>query len=290
MAAPLNNDFDIQRIDYTNNESFVMPMEPFGHKFYSVGFYEHLDIEIKAGAARFESQGPFIFIKTPNQIVSWQIQPGIMLGWNLLFTEEFLQKHKLLNNIVRDFSFLQIDQALPFEIDTLEITPLNRMYSHILEESHSGRDDRFDLISSYIYTLLLMLKRLYKVEDIVTEDTNDYDLQLYQRYMALLDQGSDMENCEDCTVSYFAEQLSVHPNYLNAAVKRVTGNNALYFIQERIINFAKTYLLQSQLSIKEIAYTLLFNEPTHFGSFFKKYTGLTPAQFRKQAQNKQPQS
>jgi AraC-like DNA-binding protein len=47
-----------------------------------------------------------------------------------------------------------------------------------------------------------------------------------------------------------------------------------------MITFAKSLLRQTELSVKEIAYRLHFNEPTHFNAFFKKQTGFTPQQYR----------
>ncbi|MBC8054122.1 MAG: AraC family transcriptional regulator, partial [Sphingobacteriaceae bacterium] len=103
-----------------------------------------------------------------------------------------------------------------------------------------------------------------------------------EKFLSLVAQSNPhSENCEAATVSYFANKLSVHPNYLSTVVKNISGCNALCFIHERILNVAKTYLAQSNMSIKEISYELSFNEPTHFGAFFKKYIGLTPTQFRK---------
>jgi AraC family transcriptional regulator, transcriptional activator of pobA len=36
----------------------------------------------------------------------------------------------------------------------------------------------------------------------------------------------------------------------------------------------------TQLTIGEIAYDLAFADPSHFGRFFKKQTGITPQAFR----------
>jgi AraC family transcriptional regulator, transcriptional activator of pobA len=75
--------------------------------------------------------------------------------------------------------------------------------------------------------------------------------------------------------------LTVHPNHLNAVVKRITGKTASQIIQEQLIVQAKSLLLTTELSIKEVAYQMGFDEPTHFNAFFKKMTQHTPAVFRK---------
>ncbi len=84
------------------------------------------------------------------------------------------------------------------------------------------------------------------------------------------------------TVKYFASLLSTHPNHLNAVVKRKTQKTAIAFIHEQLVLEAKALLSQTELSIKEIAFKLGFNEPSHFNNFFKKQTHLTPVLYRKE--------
>jgi AraC family transcriptional regulator, transcriptional activator of pobA len=81
--------------------------------------------------------------------------------------------------------------------------------------------------------------------------------------------------------AYYADQLTVHPNHLNAVVKRITGKTASQIIQEQLIVQAKSMLLTTEFSIKEVAYQMGFDEPTHFNAFFKKMTQHTPAAYRK---------
>lgn len=82
--------------------------------------------------------------------------------------------------------------------------------------------------------------------------------------------------------SFYAQQLHIHPNHLNAIVKRISGKTATALIQEQLITLAKSLLRQAQLSTKEVAYQLQYKNPTHFIAFFKKMTGVTPSQYQQQ--------
>ncbi len=53
------------------------------------------------------------------------------------------------------------------------------------------------------------------------------------------------------------------------------------WISEKTIAEAQALLAQTSKPIKEVAYQLGFQEPTHFSRFFKKQTGLTPSAFRR---------
>jgi AraC-like DNA-binding protein len=83
------------------------------------------------------------------------------------------------------------------------------------------------------------------------------------------------------TAQDFAAKLAVHINYLNRAVKTVTGKPTSVHIAERIAAEAKALLQHTDWSIADIAYALGFAYPTYFNNFFKRVTGLTPKALRK---------
>ncbi|MDR0269755.1 AraC family transcriptional regulator [Paenibacillus sp.] len=60
-----------------------------------------------------------------------------------------------------------------------------------------------------------------------------------------------------------------------------------YLVDLRIAN-ALVLLQRPSLSVTEVCYATGFNELAYFCRIFKKYTGISPNQFRKQAMNKQP--
>ena len=84
------------------------------------------------------------------------------------------------------------------------------------------------------------------------------------------------------TAQDFAESLSVHINYLNRAVKEVTGKPTSVQITERITAEAKALLLYTDWSVADIAYGLGFEYPTYFNNYFKRVTGVTPNSLRKE--------
>ena len=55
-------------------------------------------------------------------------------------------------------------------------------------------------------------------------------------------------------------------------------------IRNEVVLSSQRLLLQD-MPIKEVAYTLGFEEPNHFSHFFKKYTGSTPQHFKNKKYN-----
>jgi AraC family transcriptional activator of pobA len=82
------------------------------------------------------------------------------------------------------------------------------------------------------------------------------------------------------TAQDYANGLSIHVNHLNRAVKEITGRSTTSHISERVIAEAKALLKHTNWGIAEVGYSLGFEYPTYFNSYFKRLTGGTPSAFR----------
>lgn len=85
---------------------------------------------------------------------------------------------------------------------------------------------------------------------------------------------------ESHSPSYYADKLNLSPVYLNEVVKRVTGWSASNYIRNEIILRAKRLLYHTNLTVKEIASSLGFEDNAYFTRLFTKATGKSPSQFR----------
>ena len=80
-----------------------------------------------------------------------------------------------------------------------------------------------------------------------------------------------------------AKQSTYSYSQLTRLFKRYMGTTLITYIKEMKINMAKNYLLNTSKSITEIALDLHYDSVSSLNHNFKKATGLTPLQFRKQA-------
>ena len=89
------------------------------------------------------------------------------------------------------------------------------------------------------------------------------------------------DNFQKChLVKDYAALLDTTPARLNKQVKALTNANASDFIYDRIVLEIKRLLMHTDLTNKEIAYQLHFEDPSYFNRFFRKYAGMTPSDFR----------
>jgi len=81
--------------------------------------------------------------------------------------------------------------------------------------------------------------------------------------------------------SDYADILCLSSSYLNEVVKRSTGFPVTYWIREEIMLEAKRLLYYTDMTVKEIAAKLGYEDYAYFIRLFKQDTSLSPNQFRK---------
>ena len=80
----------------------------------------------------------------------------------------------------------------------------------------------------------------------------------------------------------YAEKLNVSESYLNEAIKKTTGLTVSYWIHQEVMMEAKRLLYYSQLTVKEIAHDLGYDDHSYFSRIFRKVTGVSAIAFREQ--------
>lgn len=80
---------------------------------------------------------------------------------------------------------------------------------------------------------------------------------------------------------FYASKMKLSEKRINQILKEKMHKTLTQLLHERVIVEAKRMLLSGELTIKEIAFDLNFNDPAYFSRFYKQQTGHTPEEFRK---------
>ena len=84
---------------------------------------------------------------------------------------------------------------------------------------------------------------------------------------------------EHRATDFYADKMNLPVKTLSKRVKDKLNVTIGQLIRQQLINTAKI-LLQTDVTVKSIAYELGFEEANHFSSFFKRYTALSPLEYR----------
>lgn len=83
------------------------------------------------------------------------------------------------------------------------------------------------------------------------------------------------------TVGQYAETLDVSRDRLNSIVRRAIGRTPHAHVQARLMEETKTLLLQSDLSMAQIAYRMGFSDAAYFNRFFQRHEDVPPGKYRR---------
>ncbi|MGN0214426.1 MAG: helix-turn-helix domain-containing protein [Muribaculaceae bacterium] len=113
------------------------------------------------------------------------------------------------------------------------------------------------------------------IEEVVNLPNHDI---LFYRFMQLVN-----SHCtERKPVTFFADKLCLSPDYLAQAIKAFSKKPISHWINQALVMQAKTHLMDKRVTIQQIAAQMNFSDQSSFGRFFKRNTGKTPAEYRKQ--------
>lgn len=77
-----------------------------------------------------------------------------------------------------------------------------------------------------------------------------------------------------------SKSLNISYSGFRRAFKEFTGTSPSQYMMELKLNEAKLLLSTTSQSVKNISYSLNFENPEYFSVFFKKRTGITPIEYR----------
>lgn len=229
----------------------------------------------------FDADGTILFFGNPNVPYSWETLSTKYVGYTVLFSEDFLMPAKRSEKLQKSLLF-KLGGTPILEISETQRQFLNSIFQKMIEEQQSDYEHKDELIRNYIELILHESLKLKPSEN-YNQDKSGAE-RLTTVFMELLERQFPVESPESPlqlrTAKDYANNLSVHVNYLNRSVKNVTGKTTTALISERIVNEARAILQHTNWNISEIAYALGFEYPTYFNNFFKKQTGTSPSAIR----------
>lgn len=229
----------------------------------------------------YDIDGAIIFFAMPNipfTIESFSHERG---GYSCIFTEQFIKQLDRSESLLQSPLF-KASSTPVFHLNEAQETKIRGLYESMMAEQDDDYMYRDDVVRNYLQLLLHEGLRLQPSSHDL-QFTNA-SLRITNQFLELLERQFPVEGQHAPlamkTAQDYAQQLSIHVNYLNRAVKQVTGRSTTTHISERISTEGMTLLQHTDWSVAEIAYALGFEYPNYFSNFIKKMTGNIPKVYR----------
>jgi AraC family transcriptional activator of pobA len=236
------------------------------------------------GLNTYYIEEPTLLFIHPNDIISWKNLSEESGGYYVLFKKAFINHHAQLKAVIDKFGLFAEKSKSVIRLTESEIPRISQYFEKMQEEELAGGDFKEDAMQAFMQ--LLMIESMKVARHPKPDEVTD-DFSHIHHFFDLLEKETSGINYSTPirikTAKEFADNLHMHPNYLNALLKKHTGQNASTHIRNRILDEAKALLLQTDWSLQDISYSIGFAEQPSFNLFFKKNTGITPAVFRKSA-------
>lgn len=209
----------------------------------------------------------------------WEHLDKIREGVYCIFDQELFHQYGQLTQ----YEVFQPNGKHIYELTNDQADAVSEIFNRMENEFNSEYKYKYDIIRNLIFELLhfgLRLQPPISQEKQVANASQRISalfLELLERQFPIDDQHPTIQIR---SASEYADQLNVHVNHLNRAVKETLQKTTTQVIAERVIQEAKILLRHSKWGVAEIAYALGFSEATHFNNFFKKHTNTSPTAFR----------
>ncbi len=100
---------------------------------------------------------------------------------------------------------------------------------------------------------------------------------IFRKFLSLL--ATDITISRE--VQYYADKLCITPKYLTIVTRQMSDRSAATWITHSVILNAKALLSTTQLTVQQVSNKLNFPNPSFFGQYFLRHTGMTPKEFRR---------
>lgn len=170
---------------------------------------------------------------------------------------------------------IQMAIQINYQRDSEEWELISWIATQLQQEFSSSLPWRKAMVTNHLMSLFIQIFRQQPKDQFEIQKGGKASLHV-ENFKRSLDQTFR----EHRSISQYANELGITHTQLNRVCKEVLGKTALELIHKRIITEAERDLTYSNLSIKEIAYTLGFEDEAYFTRFFKRMHQISPSQFR----------
>ncbi|MEJ2905253.1 helix-turn-helix domain-containing protein [Pedobacter panaciterrae] len=228
-----------------------------------------------------EIDRPALLFSNPVIPYSWEAASDDQEGWFCLFTEAFIHSNEKIGTL-QDSPLFKIGGSPIFFVNDEQQQEISVIFKKMISEVSSDYIHKYDLLRNYLH---LIIHEAMKLQPALNFEKNtNASSRIAGLFLELLERQFPIDTPEMGlqlkTANHYAENLSVHVNHLNRAVKEVTGKTTTEHISSRIVKEAIALLQHTDWNVAQVAYGLGFEYPAYFNNFFKKQTQRTPKEIR----------
>lgn len=255
-------------IDKKATEFFVLnPPDIRQKQYHEIMWVQEGNTDFIIDGDRFNVMANSFFI-VPKDRYHQFLPKERITGQVIRFTEEFLSHFPRL-------LFSKFNQLAEVKIGQRENLIFQKLFE-IFQMEYTSANKNHKVLTNVLQGIL------YKLDEVkcqqLCKTNHNQSVDLIDRLQLLFDTHIRQHR----SVKFYAQLLNITPRKLGLTLKVTLNNTTENLISQRLLIEAKRELIYSRNSISQIAYDLNFQDNSYFTKFFKKFTKITPKQFRKE--------
>jgi AraC family transcriptional activator of pobA len=258
-------------------------ISPNRREFYKIFYSTKGAAVLTIGLKSYYIDKPTIFFIHPNEILSFKKMDEESEGFIVFFKRKLADANQSLKIILDKYSLFSNTDKSAIELSDGEISELDKIFEKMLEIGiNNGGAVEEDMLQ--IYLQLLMVTSSKHAKFLQPDTVSDEYRHIHEFFQLLENEVSSITYTSPIqakTAQEFADKLFIHPNHLNALLKKHTGKNVSTHIKNKLLEESKILLVQTDWSIQQIGFSIGFADQPNFSIFFKKNAGISPVEFRK---------
>lgn len=248
---------------------------------YFISLKENIQGAFQYGRNSYDFQeGSLVFMR-PKQITSnsGNTEPDLG-GWSIFFHPDLIRVSSLSNSILQ-YSFFDYDSNEALHISEKEKNALTAIIQKIEIEINQNIDEHTQEIIIHNIESLLKYSQRYFDRQFLTRKNLSKDFVIkFEKYLLTYFESNLPSEKGIPSVQECGENLGMSGKYLSDLLKKETGRSITEHIHLHIVEKAKNELLNSNIPISQIAFSLGFDYPQHFSKIFKNNAGVSPKEYR----------
>jgi AraC-like DNA-binding protein len=260
-----------------NEESWI-DLQAFRQNYFEISLEITKGCSFKVDQFSYSPEGHRVSFISPQRLLSVEAYIQYQYayqGFTIFFQGDFINTDFTNTRFLKEYPFFSHFNSPFINLDDKETTVFTDVFEKIHYEYTTYGMAAKEIIKNYLNILLLFGKRNYN-KHLEEKSIPGREQEIYQEFERLVQQYF----LELDAVKDYADKIHISPKHLSETIRKVSGENALDIIHKAQLNHAKALLLQTNMTVAQIANALNFRDANYFSTFFKRLNGNSPLQFR----------
>jgi len=231
------------------------------------------EASIKIDFTTYHIKSPALVFVSENQLLNISQSTSALSGRAVCFSNDFFCIKLNRSETFCDAVIFNTTKPPYILLDSKELHKIDYLVTAMSNEMEEANEFQEEIIISQLKTLLLFASK------IKLKQFGDVNLAMMSPIVTDFQNLLDIQYTKEHGAQFYSDSLNISLKGLTKAVKKELGRTVSDLIKEKLIIEAKRELYSKELTVKEVAYQLGFEDPAYFSRFFKKETTHSPKEY-----------